>query len=105
MGSFANPDACRPSVFDTHCTRCHGENGEGDGPDAGSYLPRPTNFHLMEVSYSEAAEVIHNGVPGSGMPAWPLLTPEEIQAVTYYIRSLYQGEPPSSSPSSAEEIR
>ena len=92
-------------VFDTHCARCHGDRGEGDGPDAASYLPRPANFHLMEVSYSGAAEVIHNGVPGSGMPAWPLLTPEEIQAVTYYIRSLYQGKPPSSPPSSTEEIR
>jgi hypothetical protein len=25
------------------------------------------------------------------MPAWLLLTPQEIQAVTYYMRSLYQG--------------
>jgi hypothetical protein len=30
-------------------------------------------------------------VPGSGMPAWPLLTPAETQAVTYYMRSFYQG--------------
>jgi cytochrome c oxidase cbb3-type subunit I/II len=86
-------------VFDTHCTRCHGESGAGDGPEAGNYLPRPANFQHLEVSYSGAAYVIHNGVPGSGMPAWPLLTPAEIQAVTYYMRSFYSGgmlpEPPS----------
>ena len=33
--------------------------------------------------------MIRNGVPGSGMPRWPLLTPAEIQAVTVYIRSFY----------------
>jgi cbb3-type cytochrome c oxidase subunit III len=78
-------------IFDTHCTLCHGENGAGDGPAARVYLPRPANFQQIKLSYPGAADVIHNGVPGSGMPAWPLLTPQEIQAVTYYMRSLYQG--------------
>jgi cytochrome c oxidase cbb3-type subunit I/II len=78
-------------IFDTHCTRCHGESGAGDGPDGRPYLPPPANFRQIQLSYPGAADVIHNGVPGSGMPAWPLLTPQEIQAVTYYMRSLYQG--------------
>ena len=82
-------------VFDTHCVRCHGSNGAGDGPDAANYLPRPANFHRVQVSYRGAADVIRNGVPGSGMPAWGLLTPAEIQAVTYYMRSFYQGPAPS----------
>ena len=86
-------------IFDTHCTLCHGENGAGDGPAARVYLPRPANFQQIKLSYPGAADVIHNGVPGSGMPAWPLLTPQEIQAVTYYMRSLYQG-PATDSPNS-----
>jgi cbb3-type cytochrome c oxidase subunit II len=77
-------------IFDTHCTRCHGENGAGDGPDSRQYQPRPANFQQIKSSYLGASDVIHNGVPGSGMPAWPLLTPQEIQAVTCYLRSLYQ---------------
>jgi mono/diheme cytochrome c family protein len=84
-------------IFDTHCTRCHGENGAGDGPQGRQYLPRPANFQQIKLSYLGAADVIHNGVPGSGMPAWPLLTPQETQAVTYYMRSLYQG-PATDSP-------
>jgi mono/diheme cytochrome c family protein len=78
-------------IFNTHCTRCHGENGTGDGPDGRQYLPRPANVQQIKLSYTGAPDVIHNGVPGSGMPAWPLLTPQEIQAVTYYMRSLSQG--------------
>jgi len=81
-------------VFDTHCTRCHGATGGGDGPEANAYNRPPANFHRMEVSFDGATYVIRNGVAGSGMPAWPLLTPAEIQAVTVYIRSLYQ--PPAS---------
>lgn len=76
-------------VFDTHCARCHGSDGAGDGPDARLYRRPPANFHEMEVSFAGADYVIRNGVPGSGMPRWPLLTPAEIQAVTVYIRSFY----------------
>lgn len=78
-------------VFDTHCARCHGEDAAGDGSDAKNMLPRPASFHQMMPSYRAAAEILYNGVPGSGMPAWPLLTPAEVQAVTYYMRSFYSG--------------
>jgi cbb3-type cytochrome c oxidase subunit II len=77
-------------VFDTHCTRCHGEAGEGNGPDAARNARPPADFHHIEVSFQGAADVIRNGVPGSGMPAWPLMTPAETQAVTVYMRSLYR---------------
>jgi cbb3-type cytochrome oxidase subunit 1/mono/diheme cytochrome c family protein len=84
-------------VFATHCVRCHGDNGAGDGPDAIRYLPRPANFHRIKVSYAGTSQVIREGHPGSGMPAWPLLTPAEIQAVTVYMRSLYDGAAQGSS--------
>jgi mono/diheme cytochrome c family protein len=80
-------------VYTTHCALCHGDTGTGNGPDAGKYVPPPANFEQLKPSYAAAAEVIHQGVPGSGMAAWPLLTDPEIQAVTYYIRSFYRASP------------
>lgn len=80
-------------IFDTHCTRCHGENLDGRGPDGTGYLPRPANFHQVMPSYEASTRIMHEGVPGSGMPAWPLLTTDEIQAVTFYMRSFYEGGP------------
>ncbi len=77
-------------IYVAHCVRCHGQDGGGNGPDAESMRPGPANFHQMMPSYPAAARVIHNGVPGSGMPAWPLLTPAEMQAVTRYIRTFYR---------------
>ena len=87
-------------VYVAHCTRCHGEQGQGDGPEAARYQPAPSNFAEMRPSYAAAARVIAEGVPGTAMPAWPRLTPEEVQAVTFYIRSLYHGpERPAAPPS------
>ena len=81
-------------VFETHCARCHGANAAGDGPDGLKMLPRPANFHELMPSYPAAAYILHHGVPGSGMLAWPLLTPPEVHAVTYYLRSFYAGPKP-----------
>jgi mono/diheme cytochrome c family protein len=94
--AWAPPDVLREAghrVYTTHCAVCHGESGAGNGPDAGKHTPRPANFEQLKPSYRAAAEVIHAGVAGSGMAAWPLLTDPEIQAVTYYIRSFYRVPP------------
>ncbi len=77
-------------VYAMHCTSCHGESGDGHGPEAGRYSPRPADFTGMRPSYAAARRVIYNGVAGTSMPAWPLLTEAEVQAVTHFIRSLYR---------------
>jgi mono/diheme cytochrome c family protein len=91
---LASPDILREAgkrIYETHCTRCHGESGAGDGPDARKRYPLPARFADVRPSYAVAAKTIHEGVPGSAMDAWPLLSPGEIQAVTLYLRSFYQG--------------
>lgn len=90
-------------VYVVHCARCHGDGGKGDGPDASLYKPPPADFTGMRPSFAAAANVIAEGVPGSAMPAWPLLTRAEVQAVTFYVRSLYGG--PSSLPTHAVDLR
>jgi mono/diheme cytochrome c family protein len=90
--SYASPDALREAgrrIFAAHCVNCHGEQGKGDGPDAAKHLPRPASFAEMRPSFAAARRVIANGVRGTDMPSWPLLTAPEIQAVTFYVRTLY----------------
>ena len=77
-------------VYAMHCTPCHGESGDGNGPEADRHSPRPADFTNLRPSYAAARRVIYNGVAGTSMPAWPLLTEAEVQAVTHYIRSLYR---------------
>jgi mono/diheme cytochrome c family protein len=85
-------------VYVVHCARCHGDDGKGDGSDASLLKPTPPSFAELRPSYAAAARVIAGGVPGSPMPAWPLLTRAEVQAVTFYIRSFYRGSERTSSP-------
>jgi mono/diheme cytochrome c family protein len=89
---YAPPEALSEAgkrVYDAHCARCHGTSGNGDGPDARKYRPRPPSFAGVRPSFAGARHVIENGVAGTAMSSWPLLTPPEIQAVTFYIRSFY----------------
>jgi mono/diheme cytochrome c family protein len=91
---YAPPDALREAgrrVYKQHCVSCHGEQGKGDGPDAAKHLPRPASFAEMRPSFNAARRVIESGVRGTDMASWPLLTAPEIQAVTFYIRTLYTG--------------
>lgn len=89
---FAAPEALQEAgrrIYAMHCARCHGEHGNGDGKDGTRYPPNPPSFQGMRPSFAAAKRIIDNGVPGTAMASWPLLTQPEIQAVTYYIRSLY----------------
>lgn len=78
-------------VYVAHCARCHGETGRGDGPEAERYEPPPADFQEMRPGYAPAERAITAGVPGTAMPAFPRLTPAEIQALAFYLRSLYRG--------------
>jgi cytochrome c oxidase cbb3-type subunit I/II len=82
-------------VYASHCVRCHGVSGNGEGPEAARYFPHPSDFTEMRPSYEAGSRVIRNGVHGSAMPGWPLLTDAEVQAVTHYIRSLYRWPEPN----------
>jgi mono/diheme cytochrome c family protein len=89
---YAPPEALHEAgrrIYTMHCVSCHGERGTGDGPDAAQHLPRPASFADMRPSYAAARRLIENGVHGTAMPSWPLLTAPEIQAVTSYVRTLY----------------
>lgn len=85
-------------VYVVHCARCHGNDGTGNGSDASLLKPSPPSFTELRPSYAAAAGVIAGGIPGSAMPAWPLLTRAEVQAVTFYIRSFYRGPEQASAP-------
>lgn len=40
----ASPEAKVRQIFATRCAGCHGPNGKGDGPIAGSLTPRPRDY-------------------------------------------------------------
>lgn len=77
------------TLYTQHCAGCHGANGDGLGIGAQFLFPKPRNFQTGRFklvstdnyvpSESDLDAVLVRGMPGSSMPSWGHLTPEERQ--------------------------
>jgi mono/diheme cytochrome c family protein len=82
------------TLYERHCTACHGAKGYGDGPNALLLTIAPANFH-RPGSFMKSDEVwlrmIEHGGVFSPMHSWRgRLTDGEMQDVLAYIRLLSQ---------------
>jgi cytochrome c oxidase cbb3-type subunit 2 len=86
-------------VFALWCVGCHGEEGRGDGPAAALLDPLPRNFRAAKFKFrstasgelpleSDVMRTVTCGLPGSSMPAFPLLPEIERRDVVRYVLSL-----------------
>ncbi len=94
-------------VYEIYCVGCHGASGDGNGTAAEFLIIKPRNFvdgafkffHYGESGpYPTDASLtltIRNGLPGSAMPAFPLLSEQEVTDVRSYIKSFRAGGWPS----------
>lgn len=78
-------------IFSQLCTVCHGEEGRGDGPVAGSLVPQPANLtdpeRIGERTDEQLVEIMTKGK--GPMPSFEaVLEPGEIRAMVRYIREL-----------------
>lgn len=83
-----------PSMFKMYCARCHGDSGNGDGPDAATLQTHPRDFAdcklMATISDDTRFTAIKNGGAAVGlpsdMPAWNGgLTDAQIHALVGYI--------------------
>ncbi len=79
-------------VYRTECSKCHGPQGLGNGPEGKDLNPQPRNFQdnerMKTISPFTAFNTIRLGIEGTGMKAHPTLTDEEVWDVAFYIVSL-----------------
>ena len=79
-------------IYKEQCLRCHGRLGDGNGPDAGDLIVRPTSFHTArsrEKSDFELLVAISNGVLFSPMHSWrDRLSQQQMADTINYIRAL-----------------
>lgn len=109
----AGPIAGSPSgnptgLFRRYCVRCHGYAGDGSGPMAPFLDPYPHDFRrgifkfkstpsTIPPTRKDLQAVIDRGIPGTGMPTFKQLSPEQRDALVQYvvyltIRGLYERE-------------
>jgi PQQ-dependent dehydrogenase (methanol/ethanol family) len=69
-------------LFRNHCAVCH---GDGRGTERGPNLANNRRVRAQTVDQLRA--VISDGIPGRGMPAFNLLPPDQLNAVTMLVRS------------------
>ncbi len=78
-------------IYAEKCVICHGKRGDGNGPGAVAFSPRPANF--TEPTFwgnnveKKIADTIKNG--HGPMPAFDL-TPDQIKAVTDYLSHAFK---------------
>lgn len=78
------------SIYDKHCSECHGNNGDGNGFAAKQFPVMPSNFRGERPSFEESIKILKNGVKGTSMAPWTdRLTEEEIVAVSHYVRQFF----------------
>ncbi|MCR4300071.1 MAG: c-type cytochrome [Sulfuricaulis sp.] len=85
-------------LYQRHCTACHGEKGDGDGPAAYLLSPKPRDFTRGVYKFrstptgspptdQDLLRTLKHGVPGTSMPPWDRLSEKELTDVIKYVKS------------------
>jgi high-affinity iron transporter len=80
------------AIFATNCALCHGVKGDGHGLRQEGMNPPPANLALIAWSESARAnrvfQVVRNGIQGTAMPSWPMLSDQQVWDLVAYVYSL-----------------
>ena len=74
------------------CQICHGVKGDGKGPLATQFDPRPRNFACAQtvngIPDGQLFWIVRYGSPGTSMPGFKPLSDEQIWLIILYLRNL-----------------
>lgn len=85
-------------TYGLYCVGCHGEQGDGVGPAARFLDPKPRDFRVGRLKFASVESgqpprdedylrTITEGLQGTAMPGFPLLSNTEKEALVAYVRS------------------
>ena len=81
------------TVYFQRCWMCHGDAGQGEGPDGKHLAPLPADFTdpaLKEFPDSEWYWKVSHGIGNAAMPQWQLLLSEEDRwAAIKYVKAMF----------------
>ncbi|MDH4100850.1 MAG: cytochrome c [Nitrospirota bacterium] len=95
--SGAVPDTGKEAYL-RYCVGCHGTKGDGKGKGATLLIIKPRDFTSGTFKFKstplgsmptdgDLMQTITNGLPGSAMPAYPLMPEQERKAVIVYLKT------------------
>lgn len=92
------------TLFNQNCAGCHGSAGDGNTLAATGLSPKPSDLRLHKFSSLGLAHILWNGRPGSAMPAWRDLPPNDLAQLVNYVQTLHTTPAVASSPPPATEL-
>ncbi len=79
------------AIFSAKCEACHGEKGDGKGPLAKTFDPKPGNFSDPKFWQGDVSKKIADSVTKGKNQMVPVkLNPDEIKAVTEYMTKTFK---------------
>jgi mono/diheme cytochrome c family protein len=86
-------------LYREHCAHCHGVTGDGLGPTAAFLNPYPRDYRpgVFKFKSTERADkpthadllrILRNGIAGTSMPSFALLSESQIDALVEYVKYL-----------------
>lgn len=86
-------------LYRKHCVHCHGITGDGAGPTASFLNPYPRDYRMgvfkskttpigAPPTHDDLRNILVNGIPGTAMPSFKLLSDNEIDALVDYVKYL-----------------
>lgn len=79
------------AIYGAKCEACHGEKGDGKGPLAKTFDPKPDNFGDPKFWQGDVDKKITDAVTNGKNKMVPVkLKPAEIKAVIGYIKSSFK---------------
>jgi mono/diheme cytochrome c family protein len=82
------------ALFSSHCQKCHGASGIGDGPYAKEHGLKPANLASISRLMPNHYLVVQITDGRGNMPSWKdLLDPQQTWDLTNYIQTLGKTEP------------
>lgn len=96
---WSDENANTGGLYRQHCVHCHGVSGGGDGPTARILNPYPRDFRAGIFKFKstdgrarptdhDLKTILTNGIPGTAMPSFKLLRPDELDALVEYVKYL-----------------
>jgi mono/diheme cytochrome c family protein len=99
-GPVGSDEQGRPrGLYREHCAHCHGITGDGNGPTAAFLNPYPRDYRPgkfkfkstpvgFKPTHADLKKVLLEGVAGTAMPSFKLLTDIEVEALAQYVMYL-----------------
>lgn len=86
-------------LYREHCAHCHGVTGDGLGPTAAFLNPYPRDYRpgvfkfksterADKPTHADLVRILHNGIPGTSMPSFALLSEPQVEALAEYVKYL-----------------